>query len=286
MSANKIAETSTSTGTGNFTLDGAWSQSGTYNTGNRTFDSFYGLNHYFPYMIQDQSGNWEKGIGYLSATTTLVRDAVTDNSAGTTTQINFASGSKLVMVPSDAGAAWPQSIVSGNVIRGANLRAITSGTLAVTADRLYLTPFLAKRPMKVSAISFEVSTLAASTDVRCGIYSTGAINTSSPKLSLITGSEGTVSSASTGSKDVTVDCEIGQGYYFIGMSSTGTPTLRTTTAALEDIGQFSTVNATYNTAWYRDSAGSSAALPASITAALTGMGSGISMVCGLKGVIQ
>ena len=104
MSANKIAETSLSTGTGNFTLAGAWSVPSSFITGNRTFNSFYGLNHRFPYMIQDQLGNWEKGVGYLSGATTLVRERVIDNSLGTTALINFTAGDKLVMVPTDAGA--------------------------------------------------------------------------------------------------------------------------------------------------------------------------------------
>lgn len=286
MSANKIAETSTSTGTGNITLAGAWSVPSSFIAGNRTFNSFYGLNHYFPYMIQDQSGNWEKGIGYLSASSTLVRDTVVDNSLSTTALINFPAGDKLVMVPSDAGAAWPLSIASGNVIRGSNLRSVTNATQAMVADRVYLSPFLLKRPMLVSSISLEVTTLVAATNIRVGVYSTSTINTASPKLSLVTGSEGTVSSATTGSKDSTSNCELGQGYYFIAMSSDGAPTIRTYTAALEDIGFFSTVNATYHSAWYRDVAGSSLALPASITGALTGMGSGISTVNGLKGVIQ
>jgi hypothetical protein len=286
MSANKIAETSTSTGTGSITLAGAWSVPSSFITGNRTFNSFYGLNHFFPYMIQDQLGNWEKGVGYLSAVNTLVRETVVDNSLGTTALISFPAGEKLVMVPTDAGAMWPQSMVSGNVIRGANVRSVIAGTLALVADRVYLTPIIINRPMLVSAISFEVTTGAASTSVRAGLYSSVGVNTSSANMRLVAGSEGSAASDTTGAKDVSASCEIGQGLYFIAFVSDGTPTLRTYAAALQDIGAFTAINTTYHSSWNQNIAGSSASLPSQITGSLGGNGSGVSLLNGLKGAIQ
>ena len=52
------------------------------------------------YCIADQSGNdWEVGIGtYTLSGTTLSRDTVLSNSAGTTSKINFATGTQDVFV--------------------------------------------------------------------------------------------------------------------------------------------------------------------------------------------
>ena len=71
---DRVRETSTTTGTGNFTLAGAVAQF-------QSFNAAFGTNVFFPYVIADTSGtNWECGIGYLSGTTTLVRNQVTASS--------------------------------------------------------------------------------------------------------------------------------------------------------------------------------------------------------------
>lgn len=283
MSANRIVETSTSVGTGDFALNGTWQQAGTFNTGNRSFNSFYGLNHYFPYQIQDTAGNWEKGIGYLSNATTLVRDSVSESSLGAATPVNFGAGQKLVMVPSDAGAQWPLAMASSQLIKGGNLRANSVGTLTLAANRIHLTPFLVKRPMAANAIAFEVVTAVASTNVRAGIYSTSTINPASPNLRLV--AQGAVSSATTGSKEAPLSAKIGQGYYFLAVCSDGAPTLRTLTSHYEDAGWTTALTSTQHNGWSIDIAGSAADLPSSITGALTGLGSGVSIFHGLKGAM-
>lgn len=70
MVADRVKETSTTTGTGNVTLAGAVTQFQTFNTA-------FGTNVYFYYCIVDGNGTaWEVGRGYLSASTTLVRSVV------------------------------------------------------------------------------------------------------------------------------------------------------------------------------------------------------------------
>lgn len=84
-----IRETTTTTGQGTVTLAGAV-------TGYRSFADVGNGKQTF-YRIDDNAGNWEVGIGtYTSSGTTLSRDTVLWTSAGNTTKISFAAGTKNV----------------------------------------------------------------------------------------------------------------------------------------------------------------------------------------------
>ena len=89
---DRVRETCSAPGTGTVTLLGAA-------TGYVTF-SVIGNGNTTYYCIADQGGsNWEVGIGtYTSSGTTLSRDTVLSNSAGTTALINFSSGTQDVFV--------------------------------------------------------------------------------------------------------------------------------------------------------------------------------------------
>ena len=91
---DRVKDTSTTTGTGDFTL------SGTAPTGFQTFANAFSVGDPFLYCIVDNtSGLWETGTGSLSATTTLVRDAgVMDGSSGPGVLVSFTSGTKDVFV--------------------------------------------------------------------------------------------------------------------------------------------------------------------------------------------
>lgn len=86
--ANRVKDSTTTTGTGNITL------SGTAPTGFVSFNTAYGTSHPFEYSISSSGGSeWETGVGYLSASTTLVRSRVTASSnAGAL--VNFSAGTK------------------------------------------------------------------------------------------------------------------------------------------------------------------------------------------------
>lgn len=95
---DRVKETSTTTGSSDFTLAGAVAQfrafSSVFASGAvGTYDPIY-------YCIVGTSSTslanneWEVGKGHLSSATVLVRDVVFSNSAGTTTQINFSAGTK------------------------------------------------------------------------------------------------------------------------------------------------------------------------------------------------
>lgn len=109
---DRVKETCTSPGTGTVTLLGA-------STGYVSF-SVIGNSNSTYYCIADQSGsNWEVGIGtYTASGTTLSRDTVLSNSAGTTALINFSSGTQDVFVtyPSERSffGISDQSIATNN----------------------------------------------------------------------------------------------------------------------------------------------------------------------------
>ena len=89
--ADRVQETTTTTGTGSVTLAGAvlgYQSFSVIGNGNTTF-----------YTIADQGGsNWEVGVGtYTSSGTTLSRDTILASSnAGSL--VNFTSGTKTVFV--------------------------------------------------------------------------------------------------------------------------------------------------------------------------------------------
>lgn len=89
--ADRVKETTTTTGTGDITLAGAA-------TGYVSFNTAIGQNIFFYYCIAQQTpGEWEVGLGYLSGSTTLVRTTITASS-NSGAAVSFSSGTKDVFV--------------------------------------------------------------------------------------------------------------------------------------------------------------------------------------------
>lgn len=89
--ADRVKETSTTTGTGSLTLAGAATQF-------VAFSSRFAVNDVFEYAIVGQSGSeWEVGVGYLSGASTLVRDRVTASS-NSDALVSLSAGTKDVFV--------------------------------------------------------------------------------------------------------------------------------------------------------------------------------------------
>lgn len=84
---DRVKDTTTTTGTGNVTL------SGTAPTGFQDFNTTFGTQVRFPYVIDGGTGEWEVGLGYLSASTTLVRELV-QSSSNAAALVNFSAGTK------------------------------------------------------------------------------------------------------------------------------------------------------------------------------------------------
>ena len=110
---DRVKDTTTTTGTGNITL------SGTAPTAYQNFNTAFGTNTLFLYAIVDNTnGQWETGKGYLSASTTLVRDTVFDSSAGLGTLATFVAGTKDVFCT--ATAEFLDSVDVGNTLAKIN----------------------------------------------------------------------------------------------------------------------------------------------------------------------
>jgi hypothetical protein len=89
--ADRVRETSTTIGTGNFTLAGAV-------TGYQTFDAALDTGDTTYYTIADQSGvNWEVGIGTFTSPATLARTTILSSSNGGSA-VTFTSGTKDVFI--------------------------------------------------------------------------------------------------------------------------------------------------------------------------------------------
>lgn len=106
--ADRVQETTTSTGTGTITLAGAV-------TGFQSFAAVGNGNTTF-YTIADQSGsNWEVGIGtYTSSGTTLSRSTVL-SSSNSGNLVNFGAGTKSVFVTLPASRAVYPAFISAMI---------------------------------------------------------------------------------------------------------------------------------------------------------------------------
>lgn len=229
MSANNIAETSTSTGTGDFTLAGAIVDAANF-IYSETFFSFYKLNHVFPYRIADNNNNWEVGEGYLSSSTNLVRLNVFRNSLDTTAKINFPAGTKQVYVPTDArayGSRMLNKVAYSLTGQAVGIR----GAITLAANTMYVCPHLIIAPCRLTTVAFRVTALAAGSTMRVGIYNLNKqSDTGSEFDSVFTllADLGTVDTSTTGIKPITVDLKLGQGVYGFAVVSNGAPQIMST----------------------------------------------------------
>jgi hypothetical protein len=101
--ADRVQETTTSTGTGNLTLAGAAS-------GYRSFYATFGASQDFYYVIAGGSA-WECGIGQISGTDVLVRGTIKSSSNGGSA-VDWAAGTKTVFCSPIAflwGGVWDRN---------------------------------------------------------------------------------------------------------------------------------------------------------------------------------
>lgn len=119
--AARVAESSTTTGTGAFTLAGAL-------TGHRTFASALAASDTTEYAIVADDGSWEVGIGTYT-TNTLTRTTVLGSSnAGSA--VNFAAGNKTALITPLASTLQGKFEGTGRRITGDMSNATLSNRLA------------------------------------------------------------------------------------------------------------------------------------------------------------
>lgn len=102
--ADRVKDTTTTTGTGNITLADAPP------TGYQSFDDAFSTDITFYYCIEG-GAEWEVGQGHLSASTTLVRDIIFA-STNSNAAVDFSSGTKNVFctIPASSASRWNQKI--------------------------------------------------------------------------------------------------------------------------------------------------------------------------------
>jgi hypothetical protein len=108
--ADRVQETTTTTGTGTVTLAGAVADY-------RTFSAVCVDKQVVYYVIDDGAGNWEVGVGtFTSSGTTLSRDRVLASSnAGAL--VNFAAGTKNVWLDQPASTVADIAMVAAFAMR-------------------------------------------------------------------------------------------------------------------------------------------------------------------------
>lgn len=120
--ADRVQETTTTTGTGTLVLGGA-------TTGCRTFNAAFTNGTTVYYTIDDGVGNWEVGSGVIG-TGTLTRSTVlsSSNAGGLVT---FAAGTKIVWCDAPA-AAFTTAAITGGAIDGAIIGGVTPAAITGT----------------------------------------------------------------------------------------------------------------------------------------------------------
>jgi hypothetical protein len=105
--ANRVQETSHSTGTGNFVLEGAVPNYLSFNSKFLNGDKIYYA------IITADASEFECGIGTFVSPSTLQRNVSVNESSNSNNLVNFSSGIKVVAVSPTAG--WGNDIVSASV---------------------------------------------------------------------------------------------------------------------------------------------------------------------------
>jgi hypothetical protein len=208
---NNVQESTTTTGTGNITLAGA-SEDG------NTFTSKYVLNQRFPYLIDDGAGVRESGIGYLSASTTLVRETPLSGSL-----VNFGAGTKQVFVSATSEingvSAQGQSLTATldhKIVKSANYTRSSGGASSFIGTRVYFIPYLLDYSGSFDALATFVSTTGGAGDIFLGLYTRGADGL--PDMRLLTNATSLDPTVSGIQYGTFAEQSLSLGWYFVAFT--------------------------------------------------------------------
>lgn len=229
MLGNGIIETTTTTGTGDLTTSAV--------TGRPRFTDKFTANateasashFYYAILTSDATPQFvESGIGYMSATGTLKRAVVLSTYASGTytdvsaTAVSLAAGTKNVICTGECGSAhglaMPGMDNSLSALRYAYSSHIpTTGngsTLSMTANRLYLQPFLHASARAIDGIFFRASSGTA--NVRMALFECNRDGTAGRKLM---GSTADLNVASSGINVITAGGPVrpAPGWLYLGI---------------------------------------------------------------------
>jgi len=126
---DRVVESSASSGTGTFTLDGAQS-------GYQSFAAIGNGNTTYYTIENTQTSEWEVGVGTYNANT-LSRDTVLSSSNGGSL-VDFSSGPKNVFVDLPSEKVAPTDALGTMAYQNANAVAITGGTISLNAGTVAL----------------------------------------------------------------------------------------------------------------------------------------------------
>lgn len=250
MLANRVKETTATTGTGSFTTAGAVS-------GFQTFNTAFGTDVRFTYWaVNDTDSEWETGVGYLSASTTLVRETVQDNSAGTTSAISFTTAPSLFSsANTNVGLfAGYQSENSSGLSAGisSGSHASSNSTLGCANNRLHCQPFLLTASKRITGAKVNITATGTATTGRLGLYEVDDTGDAGKLLA----ETGDIAVNTTGIKSASFGSAVNvpSGWYWMAFVNNGTVTVRNSRADIRLGGPEGLVASTWTTynGVYRD----------------------------------
>ena len=210
MSANRVKETTATTGSGSFTTTGSFDNF-------QTFYEAYGTFRRFTFFaINDTDEQWEQAVGYLSDSTTLVRETI-QSSSNSGSVVTFTTAPILFVDISSTGYVTSFGVIPTNtLVSSAHLTGNVSD-FTMTADRAYYMPFLYNVANDFDSMVALIDSVGTANKIRLGLYEN---NKARPgKLIIQTGD--IVPSAETFDETTVTQTKINSGWYFIAMIANG-----------------------------------------------------------------